>query len=341
MKFILFVLLVAITISFVSAFYSVVGLTAIFSTQFWPIVIMGSVLELGKICATLWLHKYWKSADWKYKAYLIPAIVILMFITALGTYGYLSKAHLDQTVPSGDISDKVLLIDEKIKTNQDIINASRTALIQLDNAVNETLSRSTSEQGAAKSVQIRKTQSKERTQLHDDIEKAQNEISRLREERAPIATQLRKVEAEVGPIKYIAALVYGDNLDSSMLENSVRWLIILIVSVFDPLAVMLLLACQHGFNDLEFKKLSKPENTQTPSEKLASEFIEDLLDYEVSDEITEQDPIVFFEEVAAPTVNTHGDVFPENPDKGQEFTRTDYKPSRTFIFNGTQWVAKQ
>jgi hypothetical protein len=240
-------LAVALTISLTAAFYSIAGLTAIFAAAFWPIVIMGSVLELGKVITTVWLHKYWDRVAVQFKLYLVPAIGILMLITSMGIFGFLSKAHLDQAVPAGDISSQVQIFDDKIKTERDNIEAARRALKQMDAQVDEKLSRTTDDRGAERAVQIRRTQAKERNTLQNEIASAQKKISALQEQRAPIASQARKVEAEVGPIKYIAALIYGDNPDANLLEKAVRWVIILIVLVFDPLALVLILAADQTF----------------------------------------------------------------------------------------------
>ena len=240
-------LLIALTISAVAAFYSIAGLTAIFAAAFWPIVIMGTVLELGKVVTTVWLHKYWDRAALQFKLYLVPAIAILMLITSMGIFGFLSKAHLDQAVPSGDIASQVSILDDKIKTERDNIEAAKKALKQMDAQVDERLARSNDDKGAERAVQIRRSQAKERTSLQNEISTAQKKISALQTERAPIASQQRKVEAEVGPIKYIAALIYGDNPDAGLLEKAVRWVIILIVLVFDPLALVLILAADQTF----------------------------------------------------------------------------------------------
>jgi hypothetical protein len=240
-------LLSGLSISAVAIYYSVAGLMAIFAAAMIPIMIMGVVLEIGKLSATVWLKQNWQRAPLFLKTYLLVAITVLMLLTSMGIFGYLSKAHLDQAVPTGDIADKVTLLDEKITTQRDNIEAAKKAIQQMDNQVNERLSRSEDDRGAERAVQIRRNQAKERTLLQADIAKAQAEIARLNEERAPIAKELRKVEAEVGPIKYIAALIYGDNPDANLLEAAVRWVIIVIVLVFDPLAVILLLASQYSF----------------------------------------------------------------------------------------------
>lgn len=233
---------VAILISIVAAYYSVLGLTSIFAAAFWPVVIMGGALETGKVVAAVWLHRNWKRASLSYKLYLVPALVFLMLLTSMGIFGFLSKAHLDQAVPTGDVAAKVSLLDEKIRTQKDNIDAARKALTQMDAAVDQTMARSSDEKGADKATALRRSQARERSNLQNDIGRAQAEIAKLNEQRAPIASELRKVEAEVGPIKYVAALIYGDNPDQNLLEASVRWVIILIVLVFDPLAIVLILA---------------------------------------------------------------------------------------------------
>ena len=235
-------LAVALSLSVIAAYYSIAGLTAIFAAAVIPIIVMGSILELGKVVVTLWLHEYWGRCRFLMKAYLVPAVVVLMFITSMGIFGFLSKAHSDQGLVSGDVQAKISIYDEKIKTERDNIDANRKALKQLDEAVDQVLGRSTTEEGAARSVQIRRGQQAERGRLLKEIAESQKRVAALNEERAPIAAEVRKVEAEVGPIKYIAALVYGDNPDANLLEKAVRWVIILLVGVFDPLAIMMLLA---------------------------------------------------------------------------------------------------
>jgi hypothetical protein len=232
----------ALIISISAAYYSILGLTAIFASAFWPIVILGSSLEVGKIVSTLWLHKYWHRAEMQYKVYLCAAVAILMLLTSMGVFGFLSKAHTDQSLVSGDVIAKISIYDEKIKQSRDNIDMARKALVQMDAAVDQTMSRSTTEQGADKASQLRRSQQGERNRLLKEIDTEQRKIQALNDQRAPIAAEVRKVEAEVGPIKYIAALIYGDNPETNVLEKSVRWVIILIVIVFDPLALTLLLA---------------------------------------------------------------------------------------------------
>jgi hypothetical protein len=235
-------MVIAITISAIAAWYSVEGLTAIFAAAVVPVIIMGGALEAGKITATVWLHNNWARISWAYKTYLIPAIVFLMLLTSMGIFGFLSKAHSDQNLVSGDAMSKVAIYDEQIKTEKDNIDANKRALQQMDAQVDSLLGRTDTERGAERAVLVRKQQAKERASLQTEIVTAQKKIAKLQEERAPLAAEFRKIEADVGPVKYIAAFVYGDNPDANVLERAVSWIIILIVIVFDPLALCLILA---------------------------------------------------------------------------------------------------
>jgi hypothetical protein len=255
MWFSIITLATALILSVSAAYYSILGLTAIFAAAFWPIVILGSSLEVGKIVSTLWLHKYWRQAELQYKVYLSVAVAILMVLTSMGVFGFLSKAHSDQGMVSGDVMAKISIYDEKIKQSRDNITVARSALTQMDAAVDQTMSRSTSEQGADKAAQLRRSQATERNRLLREIETEQRKIQALNDERAPIAAEVRKVEAEVGPLKYIAALIYGDNPEANVLEKAVRWVIILIVVVFDPLALTLLLAATKS---MEWERAKNP-----------------------------------------------------------------------------------
>ena len=258
----------AIALSAVSAYYSIAGLASIFAAAMIPIMIMGGVLEFAKLVVASWLYRSWKYVPYLMRTYFTIALVILMSLTSMGIFGFLSKAHLDQAVPTGDVATKLEIIDQKIKTEKENVEASRGQLKQMDAQVDQTMSRSDDAKGAERSLQIRRGQQKERATLLAEIGSAQTRIARLNEERAPIAAELRKVEAEVGPIKYIAALLYGDNPDQGILEKAVRIVIIMIVIVFDPLAVLLLMAAS-----MPIKKEEENESP-TSSEESSSEEID-------------------------------------------------------------------
>ena len=288
-------LLSGLSVSAVAVYYSVAGLTAIFSAAIIPIMIMGISLEIGKIIATVWLKQNWKIAPLSIKAYLCVAVALLMVITSMGIFGFLSKAHSDQNLVSGDVLSKIAVYDEKIQTEKENIDANRRALKQLDDSVDQVMGRSQDEKGAEKAVAIRKAQQKERSRLAQDIADSQKRITSLNEERAPIATEVRKVEAEVGPIKYIAAFVYG-NTDSAILERAVTWVIILIIIVFDPLALILLISSQ-----ISFQQFRERENSNNAEPTV----LEQVTD--VAEEPSTEEPIEVEDQLSSIKFTDHGE----------------------------------
>jgi hypothetical protein len=192
----------------------------------------------------------------------------------MGIFGFLSKAHMDQGIPTGDVAAQIQLIDEKINIQKELISserqnieAARNTLSQMDAQLTARLDRGDSEASVERAVQIRAQQRRERNTLNNEIAAAQKrietsnlEIQKLNLEKAPIAASFRKIEAEVGPIKYIAALIYGDNPDTATLERAVRWVIILLIFVFDPLALILVIAAISSYKwEFEQKKEEKIE----------------------------------------------------------------------------------
>jgi len=262
----------AVALSIIAEYYAIMGLMAIFSGSPIAIAVMGAILGLSKILVTSWLYRYWKETSLLLKTYFSSAIVILMLLTSMGIFGYLSKAHLDQGVVSSDVAAAVSLIDEKINIQKENINAARKTLSQLDNQVDAALSRSSDTAGADRSSSIRRSQARERTRLLEDISTGQKEIAKLNEQKAPIAIELRKAEAEVGPIKYIAAFIYEDSADQNSLEKAVRWLIVLIVLVFDPLAVLMFIAV----NQTLIRQ--NPQPKEEPKEDLYDRKVEEIID---------------------------------------------------------------
>jgi len=320
-----YALVTALAISAIAAWYSIQGLMAIFSAAVVPIVIMGTALEVGKVVTTVWLHDYWDRAGWKLKLYLVPAVVILAFITSMGIFGFLSKAHSDQSLVSGDIQSKIAIYDEKIKTARENIESDRKQLRQMDDAVDQVMSRSTTEQGADRSNAIRKSQQHDRIALAKDIETQQKIIVSLNDESAPIRADVRKVAAEVGPIKYIAALIYGDNPSSDLLERAVRWVIIILVLVFDPLALCLVIAAITS-REWDKERWADEENTLDPyvadvGEKPSLEETDEIehvgtYEEELSSDIVEleQPEIILCHKCGTPLVNATG-IGPFCPNK--------------------------
>jgi hypothetical protein len=232
----------ALFLSAIAAFYAITGLIAIFATAVIPIAIMGTALESAKLVIASWLYRRWDNITKVMRYYFSISLIILMLLTSMGIFGFLSKAHLDQAIPTGEVSSKVYILDDKIKYQKDIIVRNQKTIKQLDDLVEQSIGRTTDEKGINAATELRRKQEGQRNKLVAEIDKAQTAVNNLTKEREPIAKDLRKIEAEVGPIKYIAALIYGDKIDDNLLEKAVRFVIIIIVFVFDPLAVMMLIA---------------------------------------------------------------------------------------------------
>jgi hypothetical protein len=235
---------VALSLSALAAYYAVMGLIAIFAAAVVPIALMGSLLEASKLVVASWLYRNWKEIPKIDEVLLCSCPNSVNDVNINGYFWILIKSTLRSSNTFGDVQSKLSLLDEKIKTEKENINASRKELTQLDAQVDQTIARTDDAKGTDRAIAIRRGQQKDRARILNEIGTAQAKIAKYNEERAPIASEVRKVEAEVGPIKYIAALIYGDESanDTTMLEKAVRIVTILIVIVFDPLAVLLLIA---------------------------------------------------------------------------------------------------
>lgn len=235
-------LVVAITLSIVAAYYSIIGLAAIFSSAPVSVMIMGSVLELAKVVTASWLYRNWSMTPKIIRYYLASAVAVLMLITSMGIFGFLSRAHIEQQISltTGN-TQQVEIIDNKISFEEQAIKDLDIQIGQIDNAI-----KSLTEKGQARnSLKAAEQQRKTRDELTKKKSDHLSTIATLKNEKIKIEGEVRKLEAEVGPLKYIAELIY-DNADNTQLENAVRWVIILIVLVFDPLAVLLLIAANNG-----------------------------------------------------------------------------------------------
>jgi len=240
-------LLVSFCISGVSAYFSIIGLTAIFSASYYPVIVMGTALEVGKLIGSTWLFHNWKQCPLLLKIYLILAVIVLMLITSMGTFGFLSKAHIEQNIniTTGN-ADDAQIVQTKIDVEQATIDDLNKQISQIDAAV----TKMTDKGQAASSLQAAEKQRK----IRDDLTKQKNQhteiIANLKSQKVKLDSGIKKLEAEVGPIKYIAAALYGTSGPEN-LELAVRWVIILLVIVFDPLAVVLLLAANHGLTQIK------------------------------------------------------------------------------------------
>lgn len=237
-------LLVALLLSATAAWYSISGLTAIFSAAVIPVIIMGVVLEAAKIITSLWLHKYWDICGWKLKIYLVPAVVILAIITSVGIFGFLSKAHSEQSLVNDNAVASLEQYSIDITFAENIIRTNKTTIDRMQSQVDQLLERSDDTNGVLRAARLREAQRSERDRLLLEINEAQSRIASLSKDSAPLRAEVRGLEAEVGPIKYISAAIYGSNLSKDNLEEAVIGVIILLIVVFDPLALALVVASQ-------------------------------------------------------------------------------------------------
>jgi len=496
------ILAVALSLSAVAAFYSIIGLTAIFAAAVIPVAIMGTVLEVAKLVVTVWLHDNWARVKLLMKLYLVPAVLALMFITSMGIFGFLSRAHIEQTAIGvesqaqierleTEIARRTSAIDQaetrltKIQTTglgsdtntqaqidaeqaridsaynriqpaieeQNQIIAAQTQLyaeqIEKIDSVTELLqsyidageiakaqslvgTRADGQWGpataqAVRSWQERKSNEKQAlvdelrninennstvaaarqeiqrlrksaeaqvsdstqlinrlrerigqtsldeidaavTEQQEIIRTATNDIDQLTEQKYALEVEYRKLEAEVGPIKYIAEFVYGEQADKNMLEHAVRWVIIILVAVFDPLAVMMLLAFTESrswhqrpftpptapaspINDVIRRRNNKnflrnktsditPEDTHQTATRNNTK-VEDT-DMEMSEdqqhELTDEANAQTLDDTVTEPEFSFGSTMPVEPKKGTTFVKTDQIPSKMFKFNGDKWI---
>jgi hypothetical protein len=253
-------LLVALSISGVAAYYSIVGLATIFAGAWYPVIVMGIVLEVGKVTTASWLHKYWNTANRAIRYYLTIIVLILMFITSMGIFGFLSKAHLEQVAPSAGNDISVEQLDMRIERERRRISDSEAVINQLDSAV-QVLTDAKRIRGSSGSIAVRESQKEERESLQKIIDESFNKIQEFQDEKSLIQREQANIEAEVGPIKYISDLIYGSNSTNDQLESAVRIVIIILVMVFDPLAIVLLIASNTGLRKPK-SKVGRPKGSK-------------------------------------------------------------------------------
>jgi hypothetical protein len=240
----------AISISIIAAGYSIIGLATLFAGAVIPIIAMGSALEVGKLVAASWLYNNWNSdVPRLLKAYLFAAIVVLIFITSMGIFGFLSKAHLDQVKPTSSNNIKISVLDNQIKQQQLIVDRSQKTLDQLDKALDVYIEK----EFVTRGLKERQKQEEERNALNTAINNASDKIAELTNQKASLSLEQDKIEAEVGPIKYVAELIYGENAQDNF-DKAVRIVILILIFVFDPLAVLLLIAANISLRQWRMKR---------------------------------------------------------------------------------------
>lgn len=259
----LLALIAGLILSGTAAYYSIIGLIAIFPGAILPITLMGASLEFAKLVAASWLYRNWEIAPKIIKGYFIFAIVILMLITSLGTFGYLSKVHIESSIQMSDNTIEIARIESQIESEQRQLDNAQRTIESLDSMISMNFN-------ASQTNSIRRSQRDERNELNAIIKESSSNIVELKTQLAPLQKETATIEAKVGPLKYIAELIYGKENASAYFDSAVRFVIILIVLVFDPLAVLLLIAANisylHNKNKVE-EKQEKVEPVETPKPK--------------------------------------------------------------------------
>ena len=241
MKFLsgLLTLVLALVISAVAGYFSVTGLGHLFAAAFWPVVIMGGALEAGKLVAASWLKANWsnRSVGWMHKLYLMVAVGVLMVITALGIYGYLAKGHLEHEAPLATVELQIGEIERKVEQAKSERDRLEERLKGLDQSVNVMLSNAKTARDAQAANRARAAQQRDRADIQKQISATDEQINKLSSSIVPLRLQVSDVNAKLGPVKYVAQLFGWQDPNSA-----VQLVIVLIMFVFDPLAVMLVLS---------------------------------------------------------------------------------------------------
>ena len=260
MIFALLTLVASLALATVAGWFSIVGLMAILAGQPIAALVLGATLELGKLVTTSWLYRNWDTATWKLKGPLIYFTFALMLATSMGVFGFLSKAHLEQSAPTMDNASKIERITQEIDREKLLISDNDKVIQQLDATVNSFLGKDR----ADRALSVRRSQSQQRKQLKEDSENTQKHIDSLNDEKFKLESDLRKLQLEVGPIRYIAELIYGsENSNSKTLESAVRIFTLIIVSTLDPLAITLLIAANSTILRLQNEKEKEKSVSKT------------------------------------------------------------------------------
>jgi hypothetical protein len=331
MIFALLTLLSALSLGFVSGWFSIIGIMTIYAGAAFHALIMGLVLEGGKLVTTSWLYRNWQFSTWKLKLPLIFLTIVLSLITSIGVFGFLSKAHLEQNASTIDNSAKIESLNEQIDREKSSIADNQKIINQLDATVNSYLGKDRTD----KSVSIRKSQASQRKELRDNIDASQKRIDELSSDKFKLESELRKVQLEVGPIRYIAELIYSSDDANKNIESAVKIFTLIISLTLEPLAVILLLAANHTFlrltNEKEVSQETKESEKTTDSQHVGSKknrkivFQTGNLRY---DEDTETGPQEVIDEEETETLEEERSVLPRSEEseivsKSSEISRQD------------------
>jgi hypothetical protein len=263
-------ILVALILSTVSAYFSVAGMAILFSGAALSVMVMASALELAKIMATVWLHHNWKTVPTLIRFYLCGALCVLILTTSMGAFGYLSRAHIEQSSSSTDYTLQIDTLESKLKNQELTLEASRNRV----QALNDILAQANDKDRAY----LNTRQKSERTQLESSIQEAVSDIEKTNQELLPLRRSNNIIQSDIGPIKYVAELFYGEDEAKKHFDEAVRLIIFFIVLVFDPLAIVLLVSGSYGLSRHKSIK-PKPVPPQKSKKKMVEVAANNILSF--------------------------------------------------------------
>ena len=255
-----------IAVSVVGAYYSILGLAALFAGAYWAVITMGVTLEIAKLVTVSWLYRNWNLdlLPQSIRAYLLSAVLMLMFITSIGIFGFLSKAHLDTAAPNTGNRLLVKNIERQIDSEKKAITGAQKIIDQLDTALDKVI-----DKDADKGLIERQKQTTERNRVNNIITNSSKKITDLSNQKLKYDKDQLAIDKEVGPFKYVAEILFGD-ADDGNLDRAVRFIIICLILVFDPLAVLMLVAVNVSIKEYQRNKgiINKEQELEKKIERL-------------------------------------------------------------------------
>ena len=255
-----------IAVSVVGAYYSILGLAALFAGAYWAVITMGVTLEIAKLVTVSWLYRNWNLdlLPQSIRAYLLSAVLMLMFITSIGIFGFLSKAHLDTAAPNTGNRLLIKNIERQIDSEKKSITGAQKIIDQLDTALDKVI-----DKDADKGLIERQKQTTERNRVNNIIANSSKKITDLSNQKLKYDKDQLAIDKEVGPFKYVAEILFGD-ADDGNLDRAVRFIIICLILVFDPLAVLMLVAVNVSIKEYQRNKgiINKEQELEKKIERL-------------------------------------------------------------------------
>lgn len=249
----------------VAAWFSVIGLATIFSGSWWPVIIMGGALEIGKLVTAGFLHINWNQINALMKSYLSAAVIVLMIITSLGIFGFLAKANIEQNLQGDSYSLELSIIDKRLEAKEKELQRYEDRLAGLDYIIDTARPQDRN--------YIDRRQRDERIQIAADVDLVVDEIVVLNEDKMPLLREQLVQEGEIGPIKYVAEMIYGEAAEDKI-DNAARILIFFIIFAFDPLAVLLLVSSLGIIARKKQLDIDPEGNVSIPADKIDTSFNE-------------------------------------------------------------------